>query len=215
MPGRISGLYGITPETRDDAWLCERVDQALRGGMRMLQYRVKACDAATRLRQARALLALCRARGAPLIVNDDIELARAIGADGVHLGRDDASPEQARLALGPGAIIGVSCYADLDRVGPAQRAGADYVAFGSFFPSRVKPDAPRPPLDILGAARARSGLPRVAIGGITVENAPALLAHGADSLAVISALFDAPDTFAAARAFAACFDRCTSAVTLS
>lgn len=208
---RISGLYGITPQTRDDAWLCSRVEQALCGGMGVLQYRSKDADASMRLRQSRALLALCRGHGVPLVVNDDIELALAIGADGVHLGRDDAAVEHARRTLGRAAIIGVSCYADLGRLEPAVHAGADYVAFGSFFPSRVKPDAPCPSPGILRQARARCDLPLVAIGGITPGNARVLVEHGADALAVISALFDVPDTLAAARAFAACFDRCTTA----
>jgi len=213
MASRISGLYGITPQTSDDAWLVARVEQALRGGMRVVQYRSKDVDAATRARQARALLALCRAHGAPLLVNDDVDLARGIGADGVHLGRDDAAPERVREVLGAHAIIGVSCYADLDRLQIAQRAAADYVAFGSFYPSRVKPGAVRAPLAILREARARCALPLVAIGGITPDHAPELIRHGADALAVISALFDVPDTFAAARAFVAALDHRTCAST--
>ncbi len=213
MARRISGLYGITPEARDDCWLLTRVEQALRGGMRQLQYRAKDADPATRTRQAQALLRLCRRHDVPLIVNDDVELARTIGADGVHLGRDDDAPERARALLGAAAIVGVSCYADLGRLDIAHRASADYVAFGSFFSSRVKPDAPRPPLDILRRARTRCALPLVAIGGIAPDDAPALIDHGADAVAVISALFDVPDTYAAARAFAACFDRCTSVAT--
>jgi len=206
MANRISGLYGVTPETSDDTWLCERVEQALRGGMALLQYRAKQADPALRLRQARALLASCRAYAVPLLINDDVELALAVGADGVHLGRDDPDPARARAVLGARAIVGVSCYADLSRIEPARRASADYVAFGSFFPSRVKPHAVTAPLDILRRARAKCALPLVAIGGITPDNAPALVEHGADAVAVISALFDVADTFSAARAFAGCFD---------
>ncbi len=211
MANRISGLYGVTPETSDDAWLCERVEQALHGGMALLQYRAKQADRVLRLRQSRALLALCRRRGVPLLINDDVELALAIGADGVHVGRDDAAPAHARLVLGAHAIVGVSCYADLDRIELARGARADYVAFGSFFPSRVKPNAVPAPLDLLRRARARCELPLVAIGGITPQNARAVVEHGADAVAVISALFDVADTFVAARAFAACFDRSTTA----
>ncbi len=206
MANRIRGLYGVTPETSDDAWLCERVEQAVRGGMALLQYRAKQADPTLRLRQARALLASCRRHAVPLLINDDVELALAIGADGVHLGRDDTDPVHARAMLGARAIVGVSCYADLARIEPARRAGADYVAFGSFFPSRVKPQAVSAPLDILRQARQTCELPLVAIGGITPENAPSLVEHGAHAVAAISALFDVADTFAAARAFAACFD---------
>jgi len=210
MRNRISGLYGITPATADDAWLCERVEQALRGRMTMLQYRAKDAAAGLKRRQAERLLALCRRYRVPMLINDDIELARAIGADGVHVGRDDVAPERAREVLGDRAIVGVSCYADLDRLDHAQAIGADYAAFGSFHPSTVKPGAARAPLDLLRQARERSALPLVAIGGITPANAPALIARGADALAVITALFHVPDTFAAACAFASCFEPCTS-----
>jgi thiamine-phosphate pyrophosphorylase len=210
MRSRISGLYGITPVTADDAWLGERVEQALRGGMTMLQYRAKDAAAGLKRRQAERLLSLCRRYRVPMLINDDIELASAIGADGVHVGRDDVAPERARDALGDRAIVGVSCYADLDRLDHAQAAGADYVAFGSFHPSTVKPGAARAPLDLLRQARERSALPLVAIGGITPANAPELIACGAHALAVITALFHVPDTFAAACAFARCFEPCTS-----
>jgi thiamine-phosphate pyrophosphorylase len=139
----------------------------------------------------------------PLIVNDDIELARIVGADGVHLGRDDASIDAARAVLGAGALIGVSCYDDLSRALTAERAGASYVAFGSFFASEVKPGAVRAPIDLLRRARMALALPIVAIGGITADNAAQLVASGADAVAVISALFHAADSRAAAHAFAA------------
>jgi len=210
MRNRISGLYGITPATSDDVWLYERVEQALRGGMKLLQYRAKDAAAGQKRRQAERLLALCRHHGVPMLINDDIELARATGADGVHVGRDDMAPERARDALGDRVIVGVSCYADLERLDRAQAAGADYAAFGSFHPSTVKPGTVRAPLDLLRQARQRSALPLVAIGGITPANAPALIACGADALAVITALFHAPDTSAAACAFAGCFEGCTS-----
>ncbi|MCW5620072.1 MAG: thiamine phosphate synthase [Burkholderiales bacterium] len=205
LRNRCLGLYAITPETTDDAWLLERVEQALRGGASLLQYRAKDADRHTRYRQAQRLLELCRSLGVPLLINDDVQLARDIGAEGVHLGRDDIHPQQARVVLGDTAIIGLSCYAELERLSLADRSGADYAAFGSFHPSVIKPAAVRPSPDILAHARQRSALPLVAIGGITPQNAPALIERGADALAVISALFHVPDTFAAARAFAACF----------
>jgi thiamine-phosphate pyrophosphorylase len=201
----IRGLYAVTPETSDDECLHTRVAAVLAGGARMIQYRSKRADSRRRRRQAGRLLELCRTHKALLIVNDDVDLAREIGADGVHLGHEDMSPASARAALGNGALIGVSCYDSLARGYAAQADGADYVAFGSFFRSAVKPDAVRAPLDLLRAASAVLELPIVAIGGITPENGGALIEAGADALAVISALFQVPDSCAAARALAALF----------
>ena len=201
----IRGLYAVTPETSDDDWLCARVDAVLAGGARMIQYRGKRADARTRQQQAGRLLELCRKHEALLIVNDDVGLARELGADGVHLGREDMPPAAARAALGEGALIGVSCYDSLARGRAAQADGADYVAFGSFFPSAVKPDAVRAPLELLRAASAFLDLPVVAIGGITPENARGLIEAGADALAVISGLFQVPDSRAAAQTLAALF----------
>ncbi|HTS55757.1 MAG TPA: thiamine phosphate synthase [Burkholderiales bacterium] len=203
---RIEGLYPITPETSDEDWLCARVEAVLSGGARVIQYRAKSCEVGLRRQQAGRLLQLCRARGALLIVNDDVGLAQELGADGVHLGRDDTPPAVARATLGEGALIGVSCYDSLTRARQAQDGGADYVAFGSFFPSQVKPSAVRAPIELLRAARATLDLPVVAIGGITAENGRALVEAGADALAVISALFDASDSFSAAQALAALFE---------
>ncbi|HSR65937.1 MAG TPA: thiamine phosphate synthase, partial [Xanthomonadaceae bacterium] len=152
-----------------------------------------------------ALRALCADAGVAFIVNDDVELARATDADGVHLGEHDARPDAARARLGPDAIIGGSCYADLDRAEAAARAGASYVAFGAFFPSPTKPLARRATPELLRAA-ACLGLPRVAIGGIRPDNAAPLVAAGADLIAVISGVFAAPDPAAAARACADLFD---------
>lgn len=170
----------------------------------MLQYRDKTGDAARRLREASALKAICREFDAPLIINDDIELARASGAAGVHLGEGDSGVAAARTALGAGAIIGVSCYDSLQRARDAAAAGADYLAFGAFFPSATKPGARHAKPDLLRDAR-KLGLPLVAIGGITAENGGPLIAAGADCLAAISALFGARDVRAAARQFAALF----------
>ena len=192
------GLYALTFETADTGHLLRQVEAALAGGVAAVQYRDKSGDVARRHEQASELVALCRRFGAPLIVNDDLRLADLAGADGVHLGRDDGSLREARIILGPGKFIGASCYQNLDLARAAQAAGADYVAFGSFFASRTKPDAPRASLDLLRDAAPLIQVPLVAIGGITPANAPSLLDAGADSLAVLSALFDTPDVRIAA-----------------
>jgi thiamine-phosphate pyrophosphorylase len=171
----------------------------------MIQYRSKVVDARCRGQQAARLVDLCSAQGALLIVNDDVALAWEVDADGVHLGREDMSVTDARAALGDRALIGVSCYDSLARAREAQSEGADYVAFGSFFPSDVKPGAVRAPLELLRAARIVINLPVVAIGGITPANGGGLVEAGADALAVISALFQVPDSCVAAQAFAALF----------
>ena len=201
----ISGLYAITPQCADTAALLDKVRKALKGGTRLVQYRDKTNDVALRFEQASELRALCREFGVALIVNDDLRLAALSNADGVHLGREDGSLLEARLILGPDKIIGVSCYNDLQSAIAAQQAGADYIAFGSFFASTTKPDAVPAPLDLLRQARHQLNIPIVAIGGITLANAPSLLAAGADALAVISAVFDSPDIRAAARGFSELF----------
>jgi thiamine-phosphate pyrophosphorylase len=205
MPPRISGLYAVTPETADTAALVAMVRAALEGGCRWVQYRSKSPDARLRREQARALRGLTAAFGAALIVNDDAALALECGAEGMHLGREDMAVGEARRVLGAGRVIGASCYDRLELAVAAQAAGADYVAFGSFFPSTVKPGAVRSGVELLARARERLALPRVAIGGITPENAPALIAAGADAVAVVSALFGAPDIAATARRFGALF----------
>ena len=192
------GVYALTPETADTARLLAQVEAALAGGVAAVQYRDKSADVARRHEQASELVALCRRFGVPLIVNDDLRLADLADADGVHLGRDDGSLREARIILGPKKFVGASCYQSLDLAQAAQEAGADYVAFGSFFPSPTKPDAPRAAPALLRTARATIRVPLVAIGGITAGNAATLLDAGADSLAVLSALFDAPDIRAAA-----------------
>lgn len=204
----IRGLYAVTPDLADTASLVDKVERALAGGARLLQYRNKSVDAHTRRTQASALLAVCRQKGATLIINDDVELACELKADGVHVGADDADLAVARARLGTTAIIGASCYDDLERAQRAARQGADYLAFGSFFASSVKPGAVRAPLSLLPAARTL-GLPLVAIGGITLDNAGALIDAGADAVAVISALFATPDPAAAARGFCRLFKAAT------
>jgi thiamine-phosphate pyrophosphorylase len=179
--------------------LLAMVESALKGGVAAVQYREKSGDVALRHEQASELLALCQAYGAPLIVNDDLRLADLIGADGVHLGKADGGPREARLILGPEKIIGASCYQSLEAAQSAQANGANYVAFGSFYASPTKPQAARASLDLLRQAAGVVRVPIVAIGGITGDNAKALIDAGADGVAVISALFDAPDIEAAAR----------------
>jgi thiamine-phosphate pyrophosphorylase len=196
------GLYAITSGQPDG--LVEAVAAALRGGAALIQYRDKSSDRTRRLDEARALQALCAAAGAPLIVNDDVELARAVGAAGVHLGEDDAAVAVARDALGAAAIIGVSCYDSIERARSAARAGADYLAFGAFFASPTKPHARRATPSLLRAARPL-GVPLVAIGGITPDNARPLIEAGADFVAVISGVFGDADPQGAARRYADLF----------
>lgn len=201
----IRGLYAITPDEADTGELVRKVRQALAGGARMVQYRNKPADAMLRREQGAALLALCRAAGVPLIVNDDADLAASLGADGLHLGREDLSIAAARVRLGRDKLLGASCYDRLDLAVRARGAGADYVAFGSTFASATKPGATRAPLALFREAKARLTCPVVAIGGITTENARAVIEAGADAVAVISALFDAPDVGRRAREFASLF----------
>lgn len=205
----LRGLYAITAAElcRDPARLATAVAAALSGGARLVQYRDKHGDAATRERNARALLAQCRAAGARLIVNDDVELARAIGADGVHVGAADLPVAEARRVLGAAAIVGTSCANRLDRALAAQRAGASYVAFGRFFASRTKPDAPQAEPTLLREARATLRIPLCAIGGLTPQNAAAVVEAGADLVAAVEGVFGAADIAAAARAYARLFDR--------
>jgi thiamine-phosphate pyrophosphorylase len=202
---RVAGLYAVTPDDADTARLASGVDAALAGGARAVQYRNKSADARLRVEQAGVLQRLCRQYRVPLIINDHLEVALAVDADGLHLGAEDGGLAQARARLGERKILGASCYDRLDAALAAERAGADYVAFGSFFPSAVKPGAVRAPLALLGAARREVSLPVLAIGGITIDNAPQLVAAGADGVAVISALFGAADVRAAARGFSALF----------
>jgi thiamine-phosphate pyrophosphorylase len=199
----LRGLYAISDGPRAD--LLDACAAALAGGAAILQYRDKSADHARRREEAAALQALCARHGVPLIVNDDVELAAAVGAAGVHLGEDDAALAAARARLGAGAIIGVSCYDSLERARQMAAAGADYLAFGAFFASPTKPHARAATPELLRAARA-FGKPLVAIGGITADNAPSLIEAGADAVAVISALFGARDVHAAARRFAGLFE---------
>lgn len=197
----IAGLYALTPDLLDTDELVARVERALAGGAAAVQYRNKLASPPLRRAQALVLRDLCAAQGTIFIVNDDVDLAFAVDADGVHLGRDDPPLARARRRLGQTAIIGASCYDSLERAATAVAEGADYIAFGSFFPSVIKPDARHAEPSLLTAAKARWNVATVAIGGITLATAPALIAAGADALAVITAVFEAPDIVAAAKAF--------------
>lgn len=198
---RIHGLYAITSDEADTPKLIHQVKLALEGGTRWVQYRNKSANNKLRRRQAEALTALCSQFGAALIINDDIELARACNAHGAHLGREDAALATARSSLGKNKIIGASCYDQIERAVAAEAQGADYVAFGSFHPSSVKPHAARPQAQLLAQAKTILSAPIVAIGGITLENAGVLIEAGADAVAVISALFNAPNIKTAAKKF--------------
>jgi len=197
----ISGIYAITPELEDTAQLLARVSAALAGGIRLIQYRNKTGSARLQRSQCEILFECVRAVDATLIINDDAQLAADVGAHGVHLGKDDATIADVRRLLGPDRIIGVSCYNSLERAREQERAGADYVAFGSFFPSVTKPDAVAASLDLLSAAHTQLKVPVVAIGGIDRNNAMRLFDAGADAVAVLSALFSADDIEQEARAF--------------
>ncbi len=189
----IHGLYAITdPALIPDRQLLPAAEAALRGGARLLQYRDKTATPAQRRHRASQLQTLCRQYGALFLVNDDPALAADIEADGVHIGQSDGGIARARQRLGPDKIIGVTCHGDLTLAEQAAEGGADYVAFGRFFPSRTKPQAPPADSAILQQARKRLAIPLVAIGGIDAENGGRLLEQGADALAVIHALFSSP-----------------------
>jgi len=202
----LYGLYAITDSAfAEGARLVPAVEAAIRGGARLIQYRDKSTDTTRRRQEARSLAELCHAHGATFIVNDDVELAFESQADGVHLGRDDGDIATARVSLGPRALIGVSCYDSLERAVAVAQAGADYVAFGSFYPSQTKPEAVRAPITLLAEARNRLGIPVCAIGGITPDNGATLVAAGADMLAVVQGVFGAADVTEAARRYARLF----------
>ena len=206
-PAKIAGLYAITPDIDDTGLLLVAVRAAVEGGARVVQYRNKRAARAKRLEHAIGLSAVCLKFGALFIINDDVELALNVEADGVHLGKTDGSLAKARARLGPQRLLGASCYNDLALAQAARDAGADHLAFGSVFASSTKPDAIGAPLSLFAEARARGlRIPLAAIGGITVDNARDVIAAGADAIAVISDLFDAPDIRSRAAQFSALFE---------
>ncbi len=206
MNAEIKGLYAITPDTLDTELLCEKVAAALQGGAALVQYRNKAADASLRLRQATVLLALCRSFNVPLIINDHLDLCAQIDADGLHLGATDCDLGAARRLLGAHKILGASCYNRLDLVVQAEAAGASYAAFGACYSSGTKPDAVSASLSLFTEAKQKVGIPLVAIGGITLENAAQAINAGANAIAVLGALFDADDIAATSQQFKHLFD---------
>jgi thiamine-phosphate pyrophosphorylase len=197
----MQGLYLVTPDWDDTDALLRHTDTALGAGVALLQYRHKTAGPDLLREQAAALLALCRRHRVPFIVNDHVELCRELDADGVHVGGTDVSVAQARELVGPAKIVGASCYGELQRAVDAGRAGASYVAFGGFYPSRVKRYEVTTPPAIVDDARAAVRVPCVVIGGMTPENAAPLVARGAHMVAAISSVYGAPDVAAAVRAF--------------
>ena len=198
---QLHGLYVITDPQLCEDNLLEKVAQALIGGAQIVQYRNKLASAQQRLDEAMALNQLCQKHQRLFIVNDDVALAQQVDADGVHIGQRDTSLQQAREVLGSEKIIGVSCNNQLQWAIEAQQAGADYIAFGRFFNSQTKPQAPQAEIDLLKQAKAQLDIPVVAIGGITPDTASTLLKAGADMLAVINAVFAQSDITEAARQF--------------
>ncbi|WP_406820073.1 thiamine phosphate synthase [Pseudomonas sp. KnCO4] len=204
---KLRGLYAITDSQLLAGRFLSHVEAALDGGVCLLQYRDKSDDAARRLREAEGLMKLCERYGTQLIINDDAELAARLGV-GVHLGQTDGPLTPARALLGRQAIIGSTCHANLDLAAQAAKEGASYVAFGRFFNSVTKPGASAASIELLEQARAQVKLPIAVIGGITLDNAAPLVAHGADLLAVIHGLFgadSAQEVTRRARAFNALF----------
>lgn len=185
---KIAGLYAITPDLADTELLCQMVETSILGGARVVQYRNKVADQKLRIKQSLALLEVCRKHEIPFIINDHVELCLSIDADGVHIGGDDGDIAAIKNMIGQDKILGVSCYGEFARAEAAEKAGADYVAFGACFPSSTKPNAPRAELDLFTQAK-KLNLPSVAIGGITLENAASVVEAGADAIAVIGELF--------------------------
>ncbi len=201
MSSSINGLYLVTPDCDDTELLCKQVKQALDGGVAIVQYRHKTASDALRSEQASALLSICRQADVPFLVNDHVALANSLDADGVHIGQHDGAIAEARAVLGAGKILGASCYNRFALAEQAQAAGADYIAFGACYPSSTKPEALRATLDLFYKAKQSLSVPVVGIGGITLDNAPPLIAAGADALAVITDIFQASDISARCRQY--------------
>ncbi len=187
----IKGLYAITPDSADLNTLIQKTQLAIEGGAFMVQYRSKIQDRDVKMQQCAAILRLCRDYKIPCIVNDDVDMCRILEADGVHLGEKDDNIAEVRRILGEDAIIGSSCYDQLNRAKQAQKEGASYVAFGAMFETSSKPNAPRATLELLREAKSQIQIPIVAIGGITVNNAHDVIKTGIDAIAVITSLFEA------------------------
>ena len=206
LTSRLAGLYLVTPDWDDTDQLIGATEQALLGGASIVQYRHKLATMALREEQASALQVLCRQFNVPFIVNDHIELCLQLDADGVHVGDTDISVAAARKVLGADKIVGASCYGDLDLAHSAFWSNASYVAFGGFYPSRVKKYPVTTSANIVSSACAAIPLPNVVIGGMNVENCQPLIEAGADMVAAISSVYLAIDPQAAAREFVQLFE---------
>lgn len=209
---QLAGLYIVTPDWDDTAKLVAVTEQALEGGAGLVQYRHKTASPTLRKTQARALLEVCRRFQRPFIVNDHLDLCLELGADGLHVGGTDISVAQARVQLGPDKILGASCYGDLTLARLAMKGGASYIAFGGFYPSRIKKYAVTTPASLVGDAGREFALPKAVIGGMTLENCQPLLAQGAEMVAAISSVYMAERPREAAQAFADLFARNISLV---
>ena len=206
MQFKVAGLYAITPDLEDTARLCQMVETSILGGASVVQYRNKVANEALRFAQASALLPICRQHQIPFIINDHLDLFLALDADGLHIGGDDGDISATKQRIGEHKILGVSCYTDFANAEKAEKAGADYVAFGACFPSNTKPHAPRAELTLFAQAKALS-IPCVAIGGITLDNADSVIKAGASAIAVIGELFnrDLEETKTVAQQFSSLF----------
>jgi len=187
----IKGLYAITPDMADSNTLIQKTQLAIEGGAFMVQYRSKIDDRDVKIQQCAAILRLCREYKIPCIVNDDVDMCRNLEADGVHLGEKDENIAEVRHILGEDAIIGSSCYDQLNRAKQDQEEGASYVVFGAMFETQSKPHAPRATLELLREAKSQIQIPIVAVGGITMNNAHDVIETGIDAIAVINSLFEA------------------------
>ena len=201
----IKGLYAITSDMADTDLLLQKIEAALQGGINILQYRNKAASHKLQTQQARAILPLCRQYNVPLIINDSVKLCLTLDADGVHLGADDGNLSEVRVRIGNDKILGASCYNRFDLALSAQQAGANYVAFGACFASETKPNAPVAGLGLFVKAKNELNIPAVAIGGITLQNAPSVIQAGANVIAVINAIFSANDVKLASQQFSLLF----------
>jgi thiamine-phosphate pyrophosphorylase len=201
----IKGLYAVTPDIADIGLLLAMIEAALQGGINILQYRNKLANHKLQTQQARAILPLCRQYNVPLIINDSVKLCLTLDADGVHLGADDGNLAEVRVRIGKDKILGASCYNRFDLAQNAEKAGANYVAFGACFASNTKPNAPVAGLDLFARAKKELNIPTVAIGGIALENVSQVIAAGADAIAVINALFGANDVKLASQQFSQVF----------
>ncbi len=189
----MQGIYAITPDEDNDDLLLNKIIIAIKGGIRIIQYRHSTATHDVCLRQALSIATICKAHHVMLLINNHIDIAKTCSASGVHLGINDTPITTARAQLGNDAIIGATCYNSLERAKVAQKSGANYIAIGAIFPSPTKPNAPQCSLEKLRTIKQKINLPLIAIGGINFENAQSVLATGVDCIAMVSGLFDTQD----------------------